>query len=82
MKVLTLVIHFYTNLVASGAPYAQKILRETSILHIFQYILTNNIGQDIEDLLINCARMVNLLISSADSLSESDDSYENYGQYT
>ena len=44
MKVLTLALHFYTNMVASGTDYAMKLLRETSILHIFQFILANNIG--------------------------------------
>ena len=64
MKVLSLVLHFYTNMVASGPEYASKLLHETSIQHIFQYILQNDIASGEEEIMRNSIKMVQLLTAS------------------
>ena len=39
MKSLTLVLHFYANLVVTGPEFAQKVLRETNLLCLFEYMV-------------------------------------------
>ena len=39
MKVLTMVLDFYTNIIVSGNEYTEKMLRETSIVHLLQFVL-------------------------------------------
>ena len=44
MKVLSLALHFYTNIAASGHGFTLKILRETRTPNLLQFILKNNIA--------------------------------------
>ena len=39
MKILVLVLQFYSNMVATGAEYANKILQETSLLFFLQHLI-------------------------------------------
>ena len=45
MKVLTMVLDFYTNMIVSGTEYTEKMLRETSIVHLLQFILQQEFTQ-------------------------------------
>ena len=64
MKVLTLVLHFYTNLAASSAAFTFKMLRETSIVHIFQYILQNNIVVGNDEIMMTIMRFTELIATN------------------
>ena len=45
MKVLMFVLDFYLNMIASGNEYMDKMLRETSIVHLLQFILEQEFTQ-------------------------------------
>lgn len=51
MKVVSLALGFFNNIVASGHQFVEKILSETCIMHLFQFMLANNIAHLEEDIM-------------------------------
>ena len=45
MKVLTMVLDFYQNIIASGSEYVEKMLRESSIVYLLQFVLEQEFTQ-------------------------------------
>ena len=41
MKVFTMILQLYANLIATGPEYADKVMRETSLLNLFFVIIDN-----------------------------------------
>ncbi len=63
MKVLHLVAHLYANLVVTAPEFAHKVLKETSILHMFHCILSNDLLNTSEPSLVHS--VVNTLLHLA-----------------
>ena len=72
MKVLSLVLHLYANIAASGHEYLSKIMSETSVQTILEYVLRSNFVAKSEDLMSTCVRMVELMSTFSDWKIEED----------
>ena len=68
MKVLHMVAHLYANLVVTAPEFANKVLRETSMLHMLHYILSNDQINGSEPSFVNS--VVNMLLHLAQSCFE------------
>ena len=78
MKVFTLILQFYANLMGSGLEYIDKVLRETSLLNLF---LVFNSQQDLilhDETTEAVSRMMKTLVQQKDfsKVEESDDEEE------
>ena len=78
MKVFTLILQFYANLMGSGLEYIDKVLRETSLLNLF---LVFNSQQDLilhDETTEAVSRMMKTLVKQKDfsKVEESDDEEE------
>ena len=79
MKVFTLILQFYANLMGSGLEYIDKVLRETSLLNLF---LVFNSQQDLilhDETTEAVSRMMKTLVQQKDFSKveeESDDEEE------
>ena len=80
MNVLSLVLHFYTNISASGHQYLTKIMDETSVKAILEYILKCNLATKSEDLMQTCVRMVELISTLTDWEIDDESTTEEYQQ--
>lgn len=62
LKVLTLALHFYQNIGASGPEYLQKLLSESSMLQIVEFFTSNGGSSGLlnEEMMLLCARIIAL----------------------
>ena len=80
MKVFTLILQLYANLMGSGLDYTEKILKETSLLNLF------TVYKDNQSLILHdetteaVSRMINNLVKQKDfsKVEESDEEEEEY----
>ena len=78
MKVFTLILQFYANLMGSGIEYTDKVLKETSLQNLF-FIFINN-----QDLIFHVetteamSRLIKFLVEQKDfnDVEESDEEQE------
>ena len=79
MKVLSLVLHLYANIAASGHEYLSKLISETSVQAILGNILSSNLAAASEDLMSTCVRMVELIGTLSDwKTDDQDENTEGY----
>ncbi len=63
MKVLHMVAHLYMNLIVTAPEFANKVLKETSMLYMLHYILSNDLLNQAEPSFVNS--VVNMVLHLA-----------------
>ena len=48
MKVLSMVLHFFANTMATGPAYASKVVQETSLLHMLTHLIDARLLEKLE----------------------------------
>ena len=71
MKLLTLTLAFYANIMPNGQEFQRKLMRESNFIALLQYILSNNlIIEDQEEINSSLARLIEIIAKQDDNQME------------